>query len=85
MNPIERLKQSSNITEKIYVSYKDRIGLDSTSKGSQTRWYKNGLFIKLDYLGYEDLSEELVSKLLDFLMLITLGILFVRYMKIISL
>lgn len=66
MNPIERLKQSSNITEKIYVSYNDRIGLDFTSKGSQTRWYKNGLFIKLDYLGYEGLSEELVSKLLDF-------------------
>ena len=52
--------------KKIFVSKKDRMQLDTSSKGSQIRWYKDNIFIKLDCLGYEGISEELVSKLLDY-------------------
>ncbi len=37
---------------------------DHSSKGNQFKWYKDGIWYKIDYLGYESLSEILVSRLL---------------------
>lgn len=52
---------------RIDVSYKDRIMLGTSSKGSQIRWLEpNGIFVKLNSFGYEGISEELVSCLLDY-------------------
>lgn len=35
-----------------------------TSKGNQPKWFKNGYWYKADHMGYEALSEVLVSRLL---------------------
>lgn len=36
-----------------------------SSKGNQLKWSNNGLWYKADYLGYESMSEVVVSRLLD--------------------
>lgn len=35
-----------------------------TSKGNQPKWYVNGIWYKADHMGYEGLSEVLISRLL---------------------
>ena len=35
------------------------------SKGNQTKWYKDGIWYKADFLGYEGLAEYICSKLLN--------------------
>ena len=37
-----------------------------SSKGNQIKWENNGIWYKADYIGYEGLSEFVVSKLLSF-------------------
>ena len=37
---------------------------DSSSKGNQPKWYGDGLWFKADHMGYEGLSEIVISKLL---------------------
>lgn len=37
---------------------------DSSSKGNQPKWYGDGLWYKADHMGYEGLSEIVISKLL---------------------
>lgn len=50
----------------IRVSKKDRFQLSSTSKGNQTKWYKDDMYIKADTMGYESISEVLVSEFYRF-------------------
>ena len=38
----------------------------STSKGTQQKWYGNNSYVKRDMLGYESMSEVLISHLLEF-------------------
>lgn len=37
-----------------------------SSKGNQIKWENNGIWYKADYIGYEGLSEYIVSKLLSY-------------------
>ena len=37
---------------------------DSSSKGNQPKWLADGLWYKADHMGYEGLSEIVISKLL---------------------
>lgn len=37
-----------------------------SSKGNQLKWYKNGIWYKADYTGYEGLTEYVVSNLLKY-------------------
>lgn len=37
-----------------------------SSKGNQLKWYKNGIWYKADYTGYEGLAEYVVSNLLKY-------------------
>ena len=37
----------------------------NSSKGNQLKWFQGKLWYKADYLGYEALSEFVVSELLD--------------------
>lgn len=45
----------------IEVSKLDRFVSNTGSKGFQSKWVKDGLFIKVDLLGYESIAEILVS------------------------
>ena len=36
-----------------------------SSKGNQLKWYKNEIWYKADYTGYEGLAEYVVSNLLE--------------------
>ena len=38
---------------------------DHTSKGDQRKWRMNDIWYKADYMGYESLSEVLISALLQ--------------------
>lgn len=49
-------------TERMYQA-EDRSGMTS-SKGNQNKWYVDGIWYKADGLGYEALSEVIVSRLL---------------------
>lgn len=46
------------------VSADDSFNLSSTSKGNQSKWFKDNLYIKADSMGYEGIAEVLVSELL---------------------
>lgn len=48
----------------IHVTKKDRLHVGTGSSGYQTKWYKDGLFIKRSVLGYEHLAEVLTTWLL---------------------
>ena len=37
---------------------------DSSSKGNQPKWLTDGLWYKADHMGYEGLSEIVISKLI---------------------
>lgn len=50
----------------MHVTTSDRIGSLYSSGGNQLKWSKEGKFIKLNSLGYEDIAEWLVSKFLSF-------------------
>lgn len=39
--------------------------VDHTSKGDQRKWRMNDIWYKADYMGYESLSEVLISALLQ--------------------
>lgn len=39
--------------------------IDSSSKGNQPKWFSDGLWYKADHMGYEALSEIVVSTLLE--------------------
>lgn len=39
--------------------------VDHTSKGDQRKWKINDIWYKADYMGYESLSEVLISTLLQ--------------------
>jgi len=45
----------------IDVSKNDRRSTSTSSKGNQTKWFKDGKWIKVDYMGYEGLSEVLAT------------------------
>lgn len=49
----------------IKVSKDDLISQEGTSKGNQDKWFKDGLWVKSNALGYEDVAECLVSELLE--------------------
>lgn len=48
------------------VTTDDLVKINSTSKGNQIKWYKNGYFIKNNSSGYESVAEVIVSKLLSY-------------------
>lgn len=51
----------------INVSKYDRFKLESTSKGTQLKWYKDGYYIKADKkTNYEGLSEVICSLILKY-------------------
>lgn len=41
--------------------------MQSTSKGNQKKWYKDGYYIKADTMGYESISETLVSEFISYI------------------
>lgn len=49
----------------IKVSKDDLISQEGTSKGNQDKWFKDGIWIKSNALGYEDVAECLISELLE--------------------
>lgn len=51
----------------IYVEESNRFDRTSTSKGNQIKWFKDNMFIKADSMGYERVSEALVSELLRYI------------------
>jgi len=53
-----------SITHVVSVDVSDRIVGGTLSKGNQIKWYKNGVWYKADYLGYEGLAEHICSALL---------------------
>lgn len=46
--------------DRSYIKTADR----QSSKGNQLKWYRDDLWYKADYTGYEGLVEYIVSKLL---------------------
>lgn len=52
--------------EKIYVTKSERMCGSSSSLGNQIKWKHGNKFIKLNCLGYEDIAEVLVSRLLHY-------------------
>lgn len=50
----------------IHVEKHNRFDKMSTSKGNQTKWFKDNMFIKADSMGYESISEALVADLLRY-------------------
>lgn len=52
--------------EVVHVSRKERIMGNSSSKGNQIKWKHRDMYVKLDLLGYEGISEVLSSYLLEF-------------------
>ena len=59
----------------IYIDRNDRFLDSSTSKGNQIKWVHNNKYIKADTMGYESVSEALVSEFLKYVK----GIDFVDY------
>lgn len=51
--------------ERINLDNVIRVPANHTSKGDQPKWEVNGKWYKADHLGYESLSEVLVSRLLE--------------------
>ena len=51
--------------ERINLDSVIRVPANHTSKGDQPKWEVNGKWYKADHLGYESLSEVLVSRLLE--------------------
>lgn len=50
----------------IHMTDKTIVNMDrNSSKGNQLKWFENDKWYKADYLGYESLSEYLVSRLLE--------------------
>lgn len=47
----------------VNVSEAEAYIITSISKGTQPKWYKDGFWVKEDFLGYEGLAEDLVSRL----------------------
>ena len=47
----------------VEVQKENRFELSSTSKGNQIKWYRDNTFYKADSMGYESISEALVSEL----------------------
>lgn len=50
-----------------YVNPDDRLSLNSTSKGNQTKWVTEGCYVKADSLGYESVAEVMTSVLLHYI------------------
>lgn len=50
----------------IYIDRSDRFLESSTSKGNQIKWIHGNKYIKADTMGYESVSEALVSEFLKF-------------------
>lgn len=46
----------------IEISRNDKLVYTATSKGNQPKYYKNGYWYKLDFLGYEGLAEVICSR-----------------------
>ncbi len=51
---------------KIVELFEDNVKLFNrhSSKGNQLKWEKDGIWYKADYMGYEGLSEYIISQLL---------------------
>lgn len=54
----------SNELRLFNVTETDVRNISSSSKGNQVKWYKDGYWIKRNFLGYESLSEVVCSELL---------------------
>lgn len=54
------------IRDSIYVARSERLSVNYSSSGNQMKWKHGNIFVKLDCLGYESVSECLVSTLLSF-------------------
>ena len=52
------------IRKKTINAYPVKMITDSSSKGNQPKWYADGFWFKADHMGYEGLSEFVISKLL---------------------
>lgn len=58
-------KESKQIIKDFYVTEDNLLELSTQSKGNQMKFHLNNDWIKSDYLGYESISEVIVSILLS--------------------